>query len=167
MKRWLSLLLLTGWAAAADVVPVPWPNPSVAWGNTNWPGDFDTHGQPNLRPGRWNDVDLTAYAPAGATHVQLHGILVISRGHDTAPCSMMVWFRPRGMDGTAGAYMGQTVAVGPGNGARTPHTILVPVVWQSGKAWAQLWYDVVPAPAQQWPDYCAFGFTYRPQFFLR
>jgi len=158
----VALLLACVAAGAAEVVPVKWPNPSVAWANTTWSEDVDTHGQPNLRPGRWNVVDLRAHAPEGATHAGMKGILVITHGTAAAQCEIVVWWRRPGEFGSAGAYVSQTVSVVPGGGVRTPDSVLVPL--RDGMA--EMWWEGNPAGQAPHPIGCAFGFTYRPQWFV-
>jgi len=160
MRVWLALLACLAQPAQA-LEPVPWPNPSIAWANTTWPGDFDNNGQLNLRPGRWNLVPLPG--ATGATHALLHGILVITHGTQAAQCEILVWWRRPGEFGTAGAYVSQTVSVVPGGGVRTPDSILVPL--KSGAA--EMWWDANPAGQAPHPLGCAFGFTYRVQAYLR
>lgn len=160
------VLLLAFWALplhAIELEPVRWPNPSIAWANTTWPGDYDDHGQPNLRPGRWNLVDLRAHAPSGATHALLKGILVITHGSQAAQCELVVWWRRPGESGTAGAYISQTVSVVPGGGVRTPDSVLVPL--KDGAA--EMWWDANPAGMPAHPQGCAWGFTYRLQAVIR
>lgn len=151
------LLLLALWASPAHALePTAWPNPSVAWANTVWHGDVDDHGQPNLRPGRWNLVPLPG--AAGASHALLKGILIITHAGASPMCELVVWWRRPGEFGTAGAYVSQIISVVPGGGVRTPDSVLVPV--RDGMA--EMWWDGNPA-GQQYPHGCAFGFTYRLQ----
>jgi len=156
----LLLLALLAFPAHA-LEPVPWPNPSVAWANTAWAGDYDDHGQPNLRPGRWNAVLLPGAATA--THAMLKGILIITHGTQAAQCEIVVWWRRPGETGSAGAYVSQTVAVVPGGGVRTPDSVLVPV--RDGSA--QMWWDANPPGQNPHPAGCAFGFTYRLQALIK
>lgn len=159
----LAVLFLAACAAPAqDLVPTGWPTPSIAWANTTWAGDRDDHGQVNLRPGRWNTVDLRTYAPAGATHALLKGILVITHGTTSAQCELVVWWRVPGVAGTAGAYVSQIVSVVPGGGVRTPDTVMVPM----REGVAEMWWDANPSRMAPYPDGCAFGFTYRALAFL-
>lgn len=150
-------LILAAACAHAQVVPVAWPNPSIAWANTTWEGDYDTHGQPNLRPGRWNLVPLPG--AMDATHAMLKGILVITHGTQAAQCEIVIWWRRPGEFGTAGAYVSQTVSVVPSGGVRTPDTVLVPL--KDGAA--EMWWDANPSGQQPHPKGCGYGFTYRLQ----
>lgn len=161
MRAVLLALLLCLPAHALE--PVPWPQPSIAWANTTWSGDVDTHGQPNLRPGRWNLVDLRGYAPPGATFALLKGILVVTHGTQAAQCEIVVWWRRPGEFGTAGAYVSQTVSVVPGGGVRAPDSVLVPV--KNGAA--EMWWDANPPGQEPHPRGCAYGFTYRLQAIIR
>ena len=143
MTRWLAILLLCGAAQAGDFVPFRWPNPSVA-----------TH--TDMQPGRWNRVDLTEHV-ADASHALLHGLLVITHGETPAMCTLHVWFRIPGEDGTALTYMGQAVAtVG---GIRQNHSILIPLRRIDGRLVGEMWYDTAPVVETVWPESCAFGFT--------
>lgn len=160
MRFLIALLALMALPLRA-VEPVPWPNPSIAWANTTWEGDHDTHGQPNLRPGRWNLVPLPG--AAGASHALLKGILVITHGTQAAQCELVIWWRRPGEYGTAGAYVSQTVSVVPGGGVRTPDSVLVPL--KDGAA--EMWWDANPAGMPAHPQGCAWGFTYRLQAVIR
>ena len=159
-----ALLLLLALLASPlhALEPVPWPNPAVAWANTAWPNDSDPSGNLNLRPGQWNAVDISRWAPPDARAALLHGILIVTHGTTAAQCDLVVWWRIPGQTGTAGAYVSQAVSVVPGGGVRHPDSILVPV--RDGRV--EMWYDVAPvSPAH--PAGCAYGFTYRLQAIVR
>ena len=161
MRAILALLFFVSLSAGA-LEPVAWPNPAIAWGNTAWPHDTDPSGNPNLRPGQWNAVDISRWAPPDTRAALLHGILIVTHGTTAAQCDLVVWWRIPGQTGTAGAYVSQAVSVVPGGGVRHPDSILVPV--RDGRV--EMWYDVAPAtPA--YPAGCAFGFTYRLQAVIR
>lgn len=159
MRLLLAIALACSPAWALE--PTAWPNPSIAWANTTWPGDYDDHGQPNLRPGRWNLVPLPG--AAGATHAMLKGLLVITHGTQAAQCEIIVWWRRPGEPGSAGSYVSQTVSVVPGGGVRTPDTIMVPVK----NGYAEMWWDANPAGMPAHPQGCAWGFTYRMQAIVK
>lgn len=162
MRALLLALLLAAIAPAAALEPAPWPNPAVAWANTAWPSPTDPSGNPNLQPGRWNTIDLSAWAPPDTRAALLHGILVISHGTQAAQCNLVLWWRFPGKDGTGGAYVSQALSVLTGGGVRQPDAILVPVEGQR----TEMWYDIAPG-SPPYPDGCAFGFTYRLQAIVR
>ena len=162
MRILLAVLMVVMLSPAAALEPVAWPNPPIAWANTAWPHDTDPSGNPNLRPGQWNTLDISKWAPSDTRAALLHGILIVTHGTTTAQCDLVVWWRVPGVSGTAGAYVSQAASVVPGGGVRHPDAILVPV--KDGKV--EMWFDANPAsPAH--PAGCAYGFTYRLQAVVR
>jgi hypothetical protein len=165
MMIWLKLLLSiasAGWLSGqVHVTDHGSSGPTAIYINTYQPQS------PIWPPGQWSVIDVDQIGneptiPRSAKALELHGILIITRGRAmNETCGMTVVFRPYGSQISPGNYTEQMI-VPPldGGGARQNTSTWVPL--KDGKFefyWTR-------STQGQWPEHCSYGLNLTVQAYL-